>query len=202
MSEFDVLFLSDEEIKGKIDDPNDPLTEKEFKKLYMESEQLVNKGKKYLTESKENFNVNLDNNTNHPNEEQVKLYQEGVQNSLKDFSEETIKIGDTDIKFSVDDAIRKDVEKIMMSPETLWNKYVDEKGNVNYDELRSDMLWLSNKDKVSKIISDQFKTLGKEEMIKNEKNIDFKPQTNKNPSQGKSTRQALYDAYKKATGGF
>ena len=199
MQEFEILFASEEEIKAKIEDPNDPFTKQDWTKLYLESEQLISQGKQVIEDRQKSFNVNLEN-PNGVSEESIRMYQEGVTNAMKDYKEELFQVGDTEIKYSVDEAIRKKVEDIMKTPETLWNKYVDEKGNVDYNTLRSDMLWLANKDQISKIILDQSKNVGKLEMIKKDKNIDFKKTTN-TLTEGRTTKQALYEAWKKATQG-
>ena len=199
MEEYEVLFMSEDEIKAKIDDPNDPFTKKDWSKLYMESEQLINKGRESLTQKKESFGIDL-NSRSGVSEETMNKYQESVSNSMKDYKEQLFKIGDTEISYKVDEAIRKQVEDVMKTPESLWNKYIDDKGNVDFNNLRSDMLWLANKDQISKVILDQSKNAGKLEMIKNEKNIDFK-KTTANTTEGSSSKQALYKAWKQATQG-
>jgi hypothetical protein len=165
----------------------------------MESEQLINQGRESLTNKKESFNIDL-NSRNGVSQDTINEYQESVTSSMKDYKEELFKVGDTEINYKVDEAIRKKVEDIMKTPESLWNKYIDDKGKVDFKTLRSDMLWLANKEQISKVILDQSKNAGKLEMIKNEKNIDFKKTTAKS-TEGRSTKQALYEAWKKATQG-
>ncbi len=88
----------------------------------------------------------------------------------------------------------------MKNPDSLWTKYVDPKdGSVNFDKLKSDMLWIAQKDNITKVISDQMKNLGKEEIMRKDQNIDF---TDKKTSSGSnvSSKQALFNAYMKAHG--
>ena len=200
MEEFENLFLSDEELQARIEDENDPLTEKEFKRLYMESEKLVNQGKKLYEDKKNSFNVDLNNKNSEINEENTKKYHASVDATLADYKEEVIKVGDSEIKFEIDEAIGKEISDVMKNPDSLWSRYVDPKdGTVNFDKLKSDMLWISQKDKITKVISDQMKNLGKEEVMKKDNNIDF---TNKQSSSQSnvSSKQALFNAYMKAHG--
>lgn len=200
MEEFENLFLSDEELQARIEDENDPLTEREFKRLYMESEKLVNQGKKLYEDKKNSFDVDLNNKNSEINEENTKKYHADVDATLADYKEEVIKIGDSEIKFEINEAIGKEISEVMKNPDSLWTRYVDPKdGAVNFDKLKSDMLWIAQKDNITKVISDQMKNLGKEEVMKKDNNIDF---TNKQSSSQSnvSSKQALFNAYMKAHG--
>ena len=120
---------------------------------------------------------------------------------MKDYNNEEIKIGDSVINFNVDDAIRNDIEQVMVNPDSLWTKYVNaDTGEVDFNLLKSDMLWLAQKDQISKVISDQFKNLGKEEVIKNDKNIDFSGKKTTIPKSTNS-KAKLYNAFLAAHGG-
>ena len=166
----------------------------------MESEKLVNKGRKLYEDKKNSFNIDLNNKNSEINEENRKKYYADVDATLADYKEEVIKVGDSEIKFEVDEAIGKEISDVMKNPDTLWSRYVDPKdGSVNFDKLKSDMLWISQKDKITKVISDQMKNLGKEEVMKKDNNIDF---TNKQSSSQSnvSSKQALFNAYMKAHG--
>ena len=57
--------------------------------------------------------------------------------------------------------------------DNFFNRYVDNKGNWNYDKLNTEMYVINNMDKVVKAIANQFSSQGREEVVKSIKNPSY-----------------------------
>ena len=198
---YNVLYESEESIREMIEDENNPLTQTQYRKLWLEHEDLMSGYKKTIEDVKNELQLDLaptetEDSTQGLTEEQLQSYHSTVDDSIKDFSEMQISFGDGEsATFKVDEEMRNAVSETMKNPDTFWSNYVDPKtGATKLDKLQEDLLWLSQKDNILKTLTNQAKTTATEQQIKKDANINFdKTSTTASPK-----TQSAYEAYMQA----
>ena len=75
--------------------------------------------------------------------------------------------------YNIPEADKVNMKKSNSNLDNFFNRYVDNKGNWNYDKLNTEMYVINNMDKVVKAIANQFSSQGREEVVKSIKNPSY-----------------------------
>lgn len=89
-----------------------------------------------------------------------------IKEDVSEYSEQNFKVGDVELKFTVDDTSKKMVEAAIVNSQTFFeDNYISEDGEFDLNGLKEDMLLLANKAKIFKMFHDQGLSAGKESVV-------------------------------------
>lgn len=102
-----------------------------------------------------------------------------VENSLRNFKNIKVDIGDKGEKFtySVSDDTIKSVRKTNKNLQKFWDRYINEDGTQDVDKLTRDMAILNDFDNIVRSVYAQARSNGKEAVVKDLKNPSYTPES-------------------------
>lgn len=109
-------------------------------------------------------------------EQALNQFHSQVEESVRTYTEEPIKVGDIELKYNVERDEQKFIEHSIKNSQDFFNSYV-EKGNdgnvtIDYPRLRKDLLKITAFDKAVKMAYDQGLSTGRKTTVDNLDNVD------------------------------
>ena len=170
---------------------------------------LVEEQKKYLvTEKKEEPKQEIVEEK--PQEVSTGMSQEEIARKNKEWSDVVEKatsesepiafaLNDNGESFNytlTDDVISK-VKADMSDLSTFWTRYIKEDGTNDVQKLKKDFIVLNNYENILKAAYSQFRSQGREDVLKDIKNPSFEASSKTNSNDKKSLAAQIYNAWKK-----
>ena len=78
-----------------------------------------------------------------------------------------------------------------------WSRFMNEDGTENMEKLNKTMYIVDNYNKIIRAVANQYKSSGKDDVLKDIKNPDYNVNNSDTSSELKSIQQQMYDAWKK-----
>lgn len=116
-------------------------------------------------------------------EEWIKNFNQSVKTEVSSYNEQPFKVGDLELKFSVDNESKKVIESMMINNDKFFEPYFNEDRSVNIGKLKKDMLILSNFDKIIKMAHDQGVSSGREMIADKLENADVETSARQVPEE-------------------
>lgn len=166
--------------KALFDDSFDSEDE-EYQDALLDLKLEAKKAKNSLSEKKSKYQVQTVDpkqieQQRQAQEQALKQFHNQVEESVRTYTEEPIKVGDTELKYSVGQDEQKFIEQSIKNSQDFFNSYV-EKGNdgnvsIDYPRLRKDLLKITAFDKAVKMAYDQGLSTGRKTTVDNLDNVD------------------------------
>tara|TARA_R100000458_G_scaffold52247_2_gene53617 strand:- start:1013 stop:2083 length:1071 start_codon:yes stop_codon:yes gene_type:complete len=100
--------------------------------------------------------------------------------------------------FSLSDEDRNTVKSSSSDLSKFWSRFMNDDGTENVEKLNKTMFIIDNFDRIVRAVANQYKSNGKDDVLKDIKNPDFNAgNTTVSDSSPKSLQQQMYDAWKK-----
>lgn len=126
-------------------------------------------------------------------EEALKQFHNQVEESVRTYTEEPIKVGDTELKYMVGQDEQRFIEQSMKNSQDFFNSYLKKEDNgnvtVDYTRLRKDLLKITAFDKAVKMAYDQGMSTGRKQTVDNIDNVD----TDLRKKQGTGAKKSIME---------
>ena len=99
--------------------------------------------------------------------------------------------------FALSEDDRATVIKNNSDLSTFWSRFMNGDGTENVDKLNKSMFILDNFDKIIRAAASQFKSEGKDTVLKDIKNPNYNAETKREATGAKSLQEQMYEAWKK-----
>ena len=99
--------------------------------------------------------------------------------------------------FTLSDEDRNSVKETSADLSKFWSRFMNEDGTENMEKLNKTMFLVDNFDKVVRAVANQYKSSGKDDVLKDIKNPDYNVNSDTTDSSPKSLQQQMYDAWQK-----
>ena len=99
--------------------------------------------------------------------------------------------------FTLSDEDRNSVKETSADLSKFWSRFMNEDGTENMEKLNKTMFLVDNFDKVVRAVANQYKSSGKDDVLKDIKNPDYNMNNATTNSGLKSLQQQMYDAWQK-----
>ena len=99
--------------------------------------------------------------------------------------------------FALSDEDRINVKNTSSDLSKFWLRFMNEDGTENIEKLNKTMFLVDNFDKVIRAVANQYKSSGKDDILKDIKNPDYNVNSDTKNSELKSLQQQMYDAWQK-----
>jgi hypothetical protein len=122
-----------------------------------------------------------------------------VSDSASKFESIDFNINDKGEKFTfaLSDEDRTTLKTNNSDLSKFWSRFMNEDGTENMEKLNKTMFLVDNFDKVVRAIANQYKSSGKDDVLKDIKNPDYNANSSNQESGLKSLQQQMYDAWQK-----
>ena len=204
LSDSDINFLVDREYK--LDEEEYDEDEVRISKLKLRKDAKEYKIK--LEEWKKQYEIPVKSEGQLKEEEDTKLEnhlkeKERWQNLVNDSTSkiETVDFNINDkgekFTFTLSDEDRNTLKTSNSDLSKFWSRFMNEDGTENMEKLNKTMFLVDNFDKVVRAVANQYKSNGKDDVLKDIKNPDYNMNNATTDSSPKSLQQQMYDAWKK-----
>ena len=99
--------------------------------------------------------------------------------------------------FTLSDEDRNSVKETSADLSKFWSRFMNKDGTENVEKLNKTMFLVDNFDKVVRAVANQYKSNGKDDVLKDIKNPDYSMNNSETGSELKSLQQQMYDAWQK-----
>ena len=99
--------------------------------------------------------------------------------------------------FALSDEDRNSVKETSADLSKFWSRFMNKDGTENVEKLNKTMFLVDNFDKVVRAVANQYKSNGKDDVLKDIKNPDYSMNNSETGSELKSLQQQMYDAWQK-----
>jgi hypothetical protein len=99
--------------------------------------------------------------------------------------------------FKLSDEDRENVKKSSTDLSAFWGRFMNEDGTENINKLNKTMFMVDNFDKIIRAVATQYKSDGKDDVLKDIKNPDYNANSGSTDSDIKTLQQQMYEAWKK-----
>ena len=204
LSDSDIDFLVDREYK--LDEEEYDEDEVRISKLKLRKDakeykiKLEEWKKQYEIPVKSEGQLKEDENTNRENQLKEKQRWENLVNdSTSKFETVDFNINDKGEKFTftLSDEDRNTLKSSNSDLSKFWSRFMNEDGTENMEKLNKTMFLVDNFDKVVRAVANQYKSSGKDDVLKDIKNPDYNMNNATTDSGLKSLQQQMYDAWQK-----
>tara|TARA_R100001594_G_scaffold66273_2_gene100545 strand:+ start:2210 stop:3322 length:1113 start_codon:yes stop_codon:yes gene_type:complete len=122
-----------------------------------------------------------------------------IDESVSNFDKIDFDINDKGEKFTftLSDDDRTNVKKSSSDLSVFWKRFMNEDGTENVQKLNEAMFVVDNFDKIVRAVANQYKSTGKDDVLKDIKNPDYNVNSGNQESGLKSLQQQMYDAWQK-----
>lgn len=204
LSDSDIDFLVDREYKldeEEYDEDEVRISKLKLRKDAKESKIKLEEWKKqYEIPVKSEGQLKEDENTNRENQLKEKQRWENLVNdSTSKFETVDFNINDKGEKFTftLSDEDRNTLKSSNSDLSKFWSRFMNEDGTENMEKLNKTMFLVDNFDKVVRAVANQYKSSGKDDVLKDIKNPDYNMNNATTDSGLKSLQQQMYDAWQK-----
>lgn len=121
-----------------------------------------------------------------------------VQETTSKFDKVDFDINDKGEKFTfaLSDEDRNSVKETSADLSKFWSRFMNKDGTENVEKLNKAMFLVDNFDKVVRAVANQYKSNGKEDVLKDIKNPDYNVNSGDTGPELQSLQQQMYDAWK------
>ena len=121
-----------------------------------------------------------------------------VQDTTSKFDKVDFDINDKGEKFTftLSDEDRNSVKETSADLSKFWSRFMNKDGTENVEKLNKAMFLVDNFDKVVRAVANQYKSNGKEDVLKDIKNPDYNVNSGETGPELQSLQQQMYDAWK------
>jgi len=204
LSDSDIDFLVDREYKldeEEYDEDEVRISKLKLRKDAKESKIKLEEWKKqYEIPVKSEGQLKEDENTNRETQLKEKQRWENLVNdSTSKFETVDFNINDKGEKFTftLSDEDRNTLKSSNSDLSKFWSRFMNEDGTENMEKLNKTMFLVDNFDKVVRAVANQYKSSGKDDVLKDIKNPDYNMNNATTDSGLKSLQQQMYDAWQK-----
>ena len=121
-----------------------------------------------------------------------------VQETTSKFDKVDFDINDKGEKFTftLSDEDRNSVKETSSDLSKFWSRFMNKDGTENVEKLNKAMFLVDNFDKVVRAVANQYKSNGKDDVLKDIKNPDYSVNSSETGQELQSLQQQMYDAWK------
>ena len=210
LSDNDIDFLLKREYR--LDEEEYDEDEVRISKLKLRKDAKEFKGKLEEWQKKYEITQNLEHQKNisdktKENEEAAKVkhlkekerWENLVADTTSKFDKVDFEINDKGEKFTfkLSDEDKSALKSTNSDLSKFWSRFMNEDGTENMEKLNKTMYIVDNYNKIIRAVANQYKSSGKDDVLKDIKNPDYNVNNSDTSSELKSIQQQMYDAWKK-----
>lgn len=148
----------------------------------------------------------FDNSAQEEREKQAKIalqnYNESAEKSLAGFSKIPLKFGDSELEYEVTPELKDKVLNGVKAAGTgeFLNRWVNADGTVNYEKMAREIAIIESTDEIIKVIANQNKSVGREEVVQDLKNTNFEQNSSSQAAPKKTKEDMIRESLLKNRG--